>query len=388
MKLLIILLLSFTLSFSSTVEYKTWGKGESLLTFFNKHKISQDIYFALSKTDKELCSEINAGVNFQILKGNNNTIEQVLIPISEEMQIHIVKEKASYILDIIPIEFQEITQSIVVSVYSSPYEAIIKATNNKYLASELMLAFKKIVNFRKMQKGNKIAINFRQRIRLGRYFGAPKITSAMVEVRKQKYYIFKNEKDGKYYDKKGRSLTSFFLKVPLRYKRISSKFTLKRWHPILKRYRAHLGIDYAAPTGRKIFAAADGKIIHRGRKGGYGNTIIIKHKHGYKTLYAHMSKYARGLKVGSRVKQGRHIGYVGTTGRSTGPHLHFGLYKNGRAINPNKVIKITKNKLKGKSRKKFLAYVKEQTAKLKDTINTSSSILRLEHFEYKYLVRG
>jgi murein DD-endopeptidase MepM/ murein hydrolase activator NlpD len=386
LRLLIIFLLLFTFSFSSVVEYKTWGKGESLLTFFSKNGISQDVYFKLSKIDKELCAEINAGIDFQILKNNKNKIEQVLIPVSEEMQLHIFKKNNNFILDIIPIEFKELTQTVTVIVNSSPYEAIIKATNNRLLASQLMLAFKKTVNFRKMQKGNKIAINFIQRVRLGKYFGAPKITSAMVEVRKRKYYIFKNEKDGRYYDKKGRSLTSFFLRVPLRYKRISSKFTYKRWHPILKRYRAHLGIDYAAPTGRKIFAAANGRIIHRGKKGGYGNTIMIKHKGGYKTLYAHMSRYARGLKVGSRVKQGRLIGYVGTTGRSTGPHLHFGLYKNGRAINPNKIIRITKNKLKGKIKNKFLKYVKIQMTKLNDQENNIT--LKLVNFKNIYSLKG
>ena len=104
-----------------------------------------------------------------------------------------------------------------------------------------------------------------------------------------------------------------FLKVPLKYKRISSKFTYKRYHPILKRYRAHLGVDFAAPTGRAVHATADGKIVHKSRKGGYGKTVIIKHKNGYKSLYAHLSSYNNKLKVGSWVKQGDFIGRVGST---------------------------------------------------------------------------
>jgi len=175
-------------------------------------------------------------------------------------------------------------------------------------------------------------------------------------------------------------MTSFFLNVPLRYKRISSPFTYKRYHPILKKYRAHLGIDYAAPTGRKIYAAASGKIIHRGRKGGYGKTIIIKHKNGYKTLYAHQYKFAKGLRVGSWVKQGKLIGYVGSTGRSTGPHLHFGLYKNGRAVNPNKIIRVTKKKLKGKIKNTFMEFVKKQKKVLAFELKNGTKPLKLDNF--------
>lgn len=383
-----ILLFLFTSSLlaSSSVEFKTWGKGESLLTFFKKHNISKDVYFNLSKTDKELCSEIIAGTNYQILMQDNN-IQQILIPISEEMQIHIVRENIGHSLDIIPIEFNQIEETIAIKIESSPYKDIIEQTNNKLLARELLVAFKKTVPFKRMQKGNNIVINYTQRVRLGKYFGAPKIKSAMVEVRKRKYYIFKNEKDDRYYDDQARSMTSFFLKVPLRYKRISSKFTYKRWHPILKRYRAHLGIDYAAPTGRKIYAAADGKVIHKARKGGYGKTIIIRHKSGYKTLYAHMYKYAK-VRTGQYIKQGTLIGYVGSTGRSTGPHLHFGLYKNGRAINPNKVIQVTKNQLKGKTKKQFIKFVKSEKSILNNAIQSNLKPFKIESFDTTYQLKA
>lgn len=379
MKVLFLLFLTSLFLMGSSVENKKWGKGESLLTFFKKHNISKDVYFNLSKTDKELCSEIIAGANYQILQ-NNREIQQVLIPISEEMQIHIQKENVGYSLDIIPIEFSQINQVVAIKITSSPYKDILEQTNNKLLARELIRAFKKGVPFKKMRKGNHVVINYTQRVRFGKWFGAPNIISAMVEVRKKKYYIFKNEKDGRYYDKQARSMTSFFLNVPLRYKRISSPFTYKRYHPILKKYRAHLGIDYAAPTGRKIHAAASGKIIHRGLKGGYGKTIIIKHTNGYKTLYAHQYKYAKGLNVGSLVKQGELIGYVGSTGRSTGPHLHFGLYKNGRAVNPNKIIRVTKKKLKGETKNTFMTFVEKQKKVLAFELKNGTKPLKLENF--------
>lgn len=387
MKHIAFIILFFNFLYSSVVQEDVWWKGETLLTFFEKHGIPQKIYFDLSKEDKELCSEISAGVKFQTLTGEKDSaLEQALIPISEEMQIHIYKEsKKGFALSIIPIEYKEITQTISIPVKNSPYEDIRIHTKNKMLANEFLLAFKKSVNFRKLQKGDIISIKYIQRIRHGRYFGSPKILGASVQVRGKEHFIFQNPDDNRYYDENARSLTSVFLKIPLRYKRISSPFTYKRFHPILKRYRAHLGVDFAAPTGRQVNATADGKIVHKGRKGGYGKTIIIKHKNGYKSLYAHLSRYNNRLKVGSWVKQGSFIGRVGSTGRSTGPHLHFGLYKNGRAINPLKAITVTKTKLAGEKRKSFMNYISSIKKELLSNYNNKDQKpLKLEDFDMNY----
>ena len=383
MKIILTIIFVVVTSFSSIIENEIWWKGDSLLTFFNKNDIPQDVYFKLSKTDKELCSEINAGVGFQILYDEKHKLKQVLIPISEQMQLHIFKNKKDkYTLDIIPIIFTDTTQTVIIPITYSPYQDILTTTNNQALANEFIRAFRKSINFKRIQKGDMLAIKYTQKIRDGKYFGIPSILGAKIEVNGHKNYIFQNQNDKRYYDDKGRSLTSFFMKVPLRYKRISSKFTQKRWHPILKKYRAHLGVDYAAPSGRKIHATANGKVIFKGRKGGYGNAVIIRHKGGYKSLYAHMSKFAR-IRVGQYVKQGKTIGYVGTTGRSTGPHLHFGLYKNGRAVNPYSVLSVTKTQLKGKTKKIFLKYI----SKIKKELNQKVSKiepLKLESFKLSY----
>jgi len=385
LKIILSLILAFTLNFASNLQEEIWWKGETLLTFFEKHKISKDIYFNLSKTDKELCSEIYAGVLYQMMIDKDGNLEQVLIPISEEMQIHIFKDSENkFTLDIIPIEFQEVTESITIPIQSSPYQDIVSTTGNKALANEFIIAFKKSVNFKRLRKNDLVSIVFKQKIRLGRYFGTPEILGASVQIRKKVYYIFQNPDDKRYYNDKAKSLTSFLLRVPLRYTRISSKFTLKRYHPILKRYRAHLGVDFAAPTGRRVNATADGKIIHKGRKGGYGKTVMIRHKNGLKSLYAHLSSYNSKIRVGSYVKQGQFIGRVGSTGRSTGPHLHFGLYKNGRAVNPQSVISVTKTVLTGKKRKDFLKIVKSVKEELKQP--TRKEPLKIEKFELSYKI--
>ncbi len=140
-----------------------------------------------------------------------------------------------------------------------------------------------------------------------------------------------------YYDLKGRSLRRMLLRSPLRYRRISSYFTERRYHPILKRYRPHHGIDYAAPRGTPVDAAGSGRVTFAGWKRGYGRFITIKHSNGYTTGYGHLSKIKKGIRRGVRVEQGQVIGYVGSTGLSTGPHLHYEVRKGRRLINPLRI---------------------------------------------------
>jgi murein DD-endopeptidase MepM/ murein hydrolase activator NlpD len=140
-----------------------------------------------------------------------------------------------------------------------------------------------------------------------------------------------------YYSADGRNMRKAFLRAPLSFSRISSNFNPNRRHPVLNTIRAHKGVDYAAASGTPVMAAGDGKIIHRGKKGGYGNTVIVQHGGNITTLYAHLSKFNRKAGNGSRVKQGQVIAYVGQSGLATGPHLHYEYRKNGANLNPRTV---------------------------------------------------
>ena len=140
-----------------------------------------------------------------------------------------------------------------------------------------------------------------------------------------------------YYTPEGKSMRKAFLRTPVDFARISSHFNLKRKHPILNRIRAHKGTDYAAPTGTPIRAAGNGKVVYSGVKGGYGRTVVLRHGQSYKTLYAHMHRYGKGIRTGTRVTQGQIIGYVGMSGLATGPHLHYEFHKNGVVRNPVRV---------------------------------------------------
>jgi murein DD-endopeptidase MepM/ murein hydrolase activator NlpD len=146
---------------------------------------------------------------------------------------------------------------------------------------------------------------------------------------------FEDQKgNSSYYSPEGKSMRKAFLRTPVDFARISSRFNLKRKHPVLNRIRAHKGVDYAAKTGTPIKTTGDGKIVFRGRKGGYGRVVIVQHGQKYSTLYAHLSSFKKGQKTGSRVKQGQVIGYVGKSGLATGPHLHYEFRVNGAHRNP------------------------------------------------------
>jgi murein DD-endopeptidase MepM/ murein hydrolase activator NlpD len=176
--------------------------------------------------------------------------------------------------------------------------------------------------------------------------------------------------DGKYYDEKGTSSEKTLLKTPLKFSRVSSGFDRKRMHPILHTATAHLGIDYAAPVGTPVWAAASGVISHRGPAGGAGNLVMIRHDGGYETAYMHLSKFAGDMKVGQRVSAKTVIGYVGTTGLSTGPHLHFGVKKDGAYIDPSKLTPIRAKGITGTD----LVAFKAEVAKLEAERPTVSGL--------------
>lgn len=204
------------------------------------------------------------------------------------------------------------------------------------LANELSDIYAWTVDFFGIQPGDGFKVLYDELYVDSISVGIGKIYAAIFTHNGQDIYAI-NFEDGEtngYWDLDGNSLRKSFLKAPLKFKRISSKFTYARRHPIYKTVRPHTGVDYAAPMGTPVVALGDGKVIERRYKGGGGNTVRIKHNSVYTTAYLHLSKFAKDIKVGSFVKQGQVIGYVGSTGASTGPHLDFRVWKNGTPIDP------------------------------------------------------
>jgi murein DD-endopeptidase MepM/ murein hydrolase activator NlpD len=169
---------------------------------------------------------------------------------------------------------------------------------------------------------------------------------------------------GGYYRPDGSSVQRQFLQAPVRYARISSRYTTARHHPILRITRPHQGIDYAAPKGTPIWSVADGRVIYKGYAGGFGNLVKIRHSRGYVTYYGHLSKFGAGMKVGARVRQKQVIGYVGSTGLSTGPHVCFRIAQDGRYFNPDKLRTPAGDSVSAQHRPQFLAFRDQVLARL------------------------
>lgn len=188
-----------------------------------------------------------------------------------------------------------------------------------------------------IRSGDRFSILYEELVRDGRSIGAGDIIAAEFINDGRVYRAVRHIDDNgnkEYFDLEGNSLRGTFLKTPMQVSRVTSGFSKRRYHPVLKKWRAHRGVDYGAPPGTPVLATGDGRVHSIGRNGGYGNTVVLKHGGQYSTLYAHLSGYKKGLKKGSKIQQGEVIGYVGATGLATGPHLHYEFRVNGEHRNP------------------------------------------------------
>lgn len=239
----------------------------------------------------------------------------------------------------LPIEHRMVTASGRIT--SSLFESAQDAHISERLIMNLAQVFEYDIDFvRDIGPGDEFAVVYEELWRDGTKLGEGDILAAEFVNHGARYTAIRYEdKDGHvgYYDHDGKPLRKAFVRAPLAFTRISSGFNPGRRHPILNTIRAHQGVDYAAPVGTPVKAAGDGRIIFRGWKGGYGNTIIVQHAGNITTLYGHMSRFGAS-RYGARVHQGDVIGFVGATGLATGPHLHFEFRKNGVHLNPRTVI--------------------------------------------------
>ncbi|MCX6259031.1 MAG: peptidoglycan DD-metalloendopeptidase family protein [Bacteroidia bacterium] len=207
------------------------------------------------------------------------------------------------------------------------------------LAIKLSEIYAWSIDFFDIQKGDYFKVIYDEQYVDTTYTGLGKIYCAVFNHMDKDYYAVPFAEEGveNWFDEWGNSLRKAFLKAPLKFTRISSRFSFSRLHPILKIRRPHFGVDYAAPTGTPVHAIGDGRVVKAERSGGAGNLIMIRHNSIYSTSYMHLSGFAKGVRVGASVAQGQVIGYVGSTGLATGPHLDFRFYKNGTPVDPLKV---------------------------------------------------
>lgn len=243
-----------------------------------------------------------------------------------------------------------------VTINSSLWNDMRAAGVSPHLILDLSDIYAWTVDFFGLQKGDRFRVLYDEKICDGETIAIDTVRYAIFSHggRDLPMVMF-NQKDGGniWWDENGASMRKAFLKAPLKFSRISSGFSYARKHPVTKKVRPHTGVDYAAPTGTPVMTIGDGVVTSVKYEGAGGNTIRIRHNSVYSTAYLHLSKYAKGIKAGVRVRQGEVIGYVGSTGRSTGPHLDFRVWKNGSPINPLKMESPPAEPLKSANKKAF-----------------------------------
>ena len=308
------------------------------------------------------------------LQLKNNQLIQLHLPQANNKTLAIYLKNNSYHSKIITNPTQTTTKFAEGEINSSLAQTFYKQKIPPKLLAQFEKIFSWKINFKRdLRKGAKFAIIYELQqttnLHQKKQTRAGSIILAQLINNKQNItalrYTTKNGKTD-YYDSTGKSLSRKFMRAPLHYKRISSKFSLHRWHPILHKYRPHFGVDFAAPLNTPIYAIADGKIKLKEWVHGYGRTIYIRHNLEYSSRYAHLNKYAKGLKVGEQVRKGQIIGYLGKSGLATGPNLHFEIRKFGIPRNPITLKLPSADPIPSNEQSNFLAFAHRQIAALEN----------------------
>ena len=320
----------------------------------------------------------------KIRRGNNYTLICTADSLERALYFAYEISRSSYVLyqlfdSVYAVRGEKVitatTDSVSGTITSSLWNALVEQKADANLANELSEIFAWTIDFFGLQKKDAFTAIYEKKFVEDIYLGLGRVYAAKFTHKGQDLYAFYFEQNGKgdYFDEEGNSVQRTFLKAPLRYSRISSGFSHSRMHPVLKIRRPHHGIDYAAPTGTPVYTVGDGEVIKKGyQKRGGGNYIKIKHNGTYSTTYMHLKGFAKGMKVGKRVKQGDLVGYVGSTGLATGPHLDFRFYRNGKAVNPLKVESPPSKPIDIAYRSEFNEVVDLYKARL-DSISNSST---------------
>ncbi len=266
-----------------------------------------------------------------------------------------------------------------VTISSSLWNDMVDAGVSPLMIASLSDIYAWTIDFFALQKGDRVKVLYEEKVCDGEVIAIDTVRYAEFSHGGQVLpMIMYNQKDGGniWWNEKGESMRKAFLKAPLKYSRVSSGFSYARRHPVTRKVRPHTGVDYAAPAGTPVQTIGDGTVTSVKHEGAGGKTVRIRHNSVYSTAYLHLSRYAKGLKAGQRVRQGEVIGYVGSTGRSTGPHLDFRVWKNGTPINPLKMDSPPAEPLRKENMDSFNAVAGNYKARI-DTIQARSMVKEL-----------
>lgn len=328
-------------------EEGTIGSGQTVSSIFGQYGIDPAMTDRVDKACRDVFNlrNIKAGNNYTVFMTDDSlsnvkhfVYEQNL---TEFIVISFLDDSVCVRKDMKDVKLKRTMREATIE--SSLWNAMTDNGMSPALAAELETVYAWTVDFFGLQKGDKVQVIYDEQFVDDKKIGAGNIWGAIFTHGGKELVAIPFKQDGRisYWDEKGQSLRKSMLKAPLSYTRISSHFSNARKHPIYKTVRPHHGVDYAAPSGTPVLSVGDGTVIFKGwdSKGG-GNVLKIKHNSSYTTGYLHLKGYAKGISVGKRVSQGQVIGYVGSTGASTGPHLDYRVWQNGTAINPLKIVSL------------------------------------------------
>lgn len=344
------------------------ASGETLSSLFNRFLPAQEVHPLVEQIrpyfkPRDLC----AGQPYQVCV-TGDRFDRFEYDINRDEQLIIARQGESFRVTRTPIPYDVRTERVRGVISSSLFETVSSIGEEDSLALLLADIFAYDIDFiLDIRQGDSFQALVEKRYRDGKPAGYGRLLAAEFTNQGQTYQAIRF-KDGSrpegWYGPDGQSRRQLFLRAPLEFSRISSGFTMRRYHPIAKTWRAHPAIDYAAPTGTPIRSVGDGTVLAKARTGGNGNYVKIRHTNGYETMYLHMSRFAAGIRPGGRVGQGQVIGFVGSTGLATGPHLCFRMTRNGAPVNPNKVRSVAAEPISRANLAAFRSQAAEMLAQL------------------------
>jgi len=315
------------------------ANGETLSGIFERFKLSAATLYQVTHASKEagMLSQIRPGQQLAFLIAPQGGLEQLVFEKSAVESLHVARDGDGYKAQLENKQVEHKVASISGTIQSSLFVDGQKAGLTDAQIMEMAEIFGWDIDFAlEIRSGDQFRVVYDEQFVDGKKYRNGPILAAEFVNHGTTYQAFRYETKDQisYYDADGHSKRRAFIRTPIKFARITSRFTPKRWHPILKRWKSHKGVDYAAPTGTPIKVTGSGRVVFRGWQNGYGRVVIVQHSSKYKTVYAHMSKFRSSVKQGARVTQGQVIGYVGKSGWATGPHLHYEFRVNNVQRNP------------------------------------------------------
>ncbi|MEO8156930.1 MAG: peptidoglycan DD-metalloendopeptidase family protein [Betaproteobacteria bacterium] len=299
---------------------------------------TEALTYLLQAKDVRSLYQLIPGRTIRVVTTDEGRLESLSYVNTNGRRLHVIRGESGFSSsEEVPQTEQWIMQSSG-EIESSLFAATDISGIPEMVALQLAEIFSSDIDFhRDLRRGDRFSVVYEALAADGEFVGFGRVLSAEFVNQGHTFRaVFFRDDQGRngYYTPDGRNMRKTFLRSPIEFSRVTSGFSTERFHPILKAWRAHKGIDYGAPAGTRVRVTADGHVTFSGRKGGYGNVVIVRHTNGYETLYAHLSGFGQGIRPGRRVVQGEIIGFVGSTGMATGPHLHYEFHVNGVHQNP------------------------------------------------------